>query len=118
MTSVPPPGRTVTRLAASCLVLEAFLVLFGVLAATGVSELPDSTVWVAGGSLAVACLVVAGLVRTRAGLWLGTALQAVVVATGFWVPAMFLLGALFAALWVWFLRLGARIDRETAARQA
>ncbi|MFP5335835.1 MAG: DUF4233 domain-containing protein [Actinomycetes bacterium] len=118
MSLVPPPGKAVGRLAASCLALEAFLVLFAVLAAVGLSALPDAVVWGAGGGLALACLLTAGVVRTRPGLWLGTVLQVLVLATGFWVPAMFFLGGIFAALWVWFLRLGGRIDRETAARRA
>ena len=117
MSLVPPPGRTTGRLAASCLALEAFLVLFAILAAIGLSDLPDRVVWSVGGGLALTCLLVAGLVRSRVGLWLGTALQVVILATGFWVPAMFFMGAVFAAMWVWFLRLGARIDRETAERE-
>lgn len=115
MRLLPEPSTTVVRLAATCLVLEAFLVLFAILAAIGLSDLPDSTVWLAGGALALTCLAVAGLVRRPAGLVLGTALQAVIVATGVWVPAMFFLGALFVALWVWFLHLGARIDTASQA---
>lgn len=118
VTLVPPPTRTVSRLAATCLALESLLVLFGVLAAIGLLDVPDAAVWTAGGVLAGACLLGAGLVRTRAGLWFGTGLQVVLVATGFWVPAMFFLGAVFAGLWVWFLWLGHRVDTEAAARDA
>ncbi len=117
MRLLPAPGRTVGRLAASCLVLEAFLVLFAVLAATGLSDLPRGTVWAAGGVLALACLLVAGLVRRRVGLVLGTVLQAVLLLLAVWVPAMLFLGAVFTALWFWLLSLGGRIDREQAAAQ-
>ena len=103
-----------TRLAAICLALEAFLVFFATLVASSLSDLPRSTVWVGGGALAVACLVGAAVARRRWGLWLGWVLQGLVLATGFWVPAMFGLGALFVLMWVWFLVLGGRIDRDRA----
>lgn len=112
---LPPAGPMVGRLAATCLVLEALLVLFAVLAATGLSDLPRSLIWGAGGALAVACLLAAGLVRRPGGLLLGTLLQVLLVATGFWVPAMFFLAPLFVALWFWFLYLGARVDGARAA---
>jgi hypothetical protein len=104
-----------TRLAAICLTLEALLVFFATLVASSLSDLPRDTVWAGGGALALACLVGAGMVRRRGGLVLGWVLQALVVATGFLVPAMFGLGALFVAMWTWFLVLGARIDRDRAA---
>lgn len=110
MTLVPRPTRTVVRLAATCLVLEAFLVLFAVLAAVGLTDVPDATLWSRGGALAVLCLLLAGRVRRRYGLVLGTLLQVVLVATGFVLTPMFFLGAVFAGLWFWFLYLGARID--------
>ena len=116
MTLLPRPSLTVTRLAATCLVLEAFLVLFAVLAAVGLSDLPDSTLWGGGGALVVACLVLAGAVRSRVGLALGTVLQVALLATGFVVTPMFFMGALFAGLWGWFLYLGSRIDADQAAR--
>ena len=116
MTLVPRPTRTVARLAATCLALEAFLVLFAVLAAVGLSDIPDATLWSRGGALAVVCLLVAGRVRRRYGLVLGTLLQVVLIATGFVVTPMFFMGALFAAMWFWFLYLGARIDADHAGR--
>jgi hypothetical protein len=105
-----------SRLAASCLGLEAFLVFFATLVALRLVDLPDAVVWAAGGGLAVACVLVAGLVRRRSGMLAGTALQAVIVATAFWVPAMLFMGLVFVALWFWLVTLGARIDRETALR--
>lgn len=111
-------GRTTARLAASSLVLEALLVFFATLAALPLLDRPASTIWLVGGGLSVACLVVAGLVRRRIGIVLGTLLQVAVVATGFWLPAMFFMGAVFAGLWLWMVSIGARIDRETAAREA
>lgn len=104
-----------TRLATICLALEALLVFFATLVASSLSDLPRGSVWAGGGALALACLVGAGMVRRRGGLALGWVLQALVLATGFFVPVMFGLGALFVAMWTWFLVLGARIDRDRAA---
>ena len=47
---------------------------------------------------------------------LGSVLQVLLVASGFWVAAMFLVGAIFAVMWFSGLRLGARLDAEAAAR--
>lgn len=106
------------RLAAVCLGLEAFLVFFATLVAARLSDLPATTVWLAGGGLALACLVGAGLVRRPGGMVVGWVLQLLVVATGFWVPAMFVMGAVFVAMWMWFAVIGARIDRDRAVLAA
>jgi hypothetical protein len=102
-------------LAATILALEAFVVFFAALVAKDLSGLSASTALLGGGALALACLVVAGLLRSTAGYVLGWAVQLMMIATGFWVPAMFFLGVLFAGLWVTALRVGARIERERAA---
>jgi len=41
-----------------------------------------------------------------------------VIACGFAVPLMFLVGGIFVVLWIVSLRLGGRIDRERAAYDA
>lgn len=68
--------------------------------------------------LPLASLVAAGALRTRAGVWFGWAVEVGTVLTGFVVPLMWGLGAVFLALYAgsWFL--GARIDRERAERIA
>ena len=105
-----------SRLAATCLALEAFLVFFATLVASTLVDLPRGTIWAVGGALVLACLVAAGLARRPVGLVIGWVLQVLVLATGFWVPAMFFMGALFVAMWVWLLAIGSRIDREKAAQ--
>jgi hypothetical protein len=110
---VPPPGRAVGRLAASCLALEALLVFFATLVALRLSPVPDAAVWLAGGALSLGCLLVAGLVRRRIGLVAGFAVQVLLVVSALWVPAMLFLGLVFLALWCWLVTVGARIDRST-----
>ncbi len=56
-----------------------------------------------GGGLAVCAVLIGGVVgRPRMGwaLWAGTVLQVLVIAAGVIVPVMYVLGVIFAALWV------------------
>ena len=56
-----------------------------------------------GGALALCAVLIGGVVgRPRMGwaLWAGTALQVLVIAAGVVVPAMYVLGVIFAALWI------------------
>jgi hypothetical protein len=99
-------------LAATMLSLEAFVVFFAGLVAKDVSHLATSTALAVHGGLALACLLVAGMLRRPWGYAGGWLLQVAVIATGYWVPLMYVLGALFAGLWVVALRVGTRVERE------
>jgi uncharacterized membrane protein len=68
--------------------------------------------------LAVACLLVAGLLRGEWAYLLGWALQVAAIALGFVIGMMFVLGAVFAALWGAADLLGRKIERERAAAWA
>ncbi len=130
MPSDPAPEQTAPRrrrsarhqFAATMLTLEAFVVFFATLVVHGLGIAPASVVWPAGLSLAVAFLVVAGLLRWPGGYVAGTVLQVLMVAGGVAIPpvrdVMIVLGVIFVGLWVASLRLGARIDRERAEREA
>lgn len=96
------------------LVLEAFVVFFATLVAYGLRVADTATVWWVGGGLTVVLLVLAGWVGRPGGYVAGSVAQVVVVASGVVVPMMFVVGAVFAAMWVFSLRVGGRIDRERA----
>jgi hypothetical protein len=66
--------------------------------------------------LMVTAIVIAGLLRFRWAVWAGHLLQVATIGLGFVIPAMFVLGVVFAALWATAVVLGQRIDRERAAR--
>jgi Protein of unknown function (DUF4233) len=68
--------------------------------------------------LAVACLVVAGLLRSEWAYALGWLLQVCAVALGVLIPLMYFLGAIFALLWGTAYFLGRKIERERAAAYA
>jgi len=65
--------------------------------------------------LAVACLLVAGMLRSEWAYALGWLIQVAAVALGFWIGLMFFLGGVFAALWATAYLLGRKIEREREA---
>jgi Protein of unknown function (DUF4233) len=66
----------------------------------------------AGLGSAGAAVVIAGLLRFEWAYWLGFALQLFAVGMGVVVPAMYVLGVVFGALWTTAYVLGRRIDSE------
>ena len=103
------------RMAAVTLVLEAFLVFFATLVASRLAGLDAAVVWGGGLGLSVACLLVCAVVRRPGGLLVGALLQALILAAGLVIPAMWVMGGLFVAIWVWLLCVGTRIDTDRAA---
>ena len=83
-----------------------------------ISDVAVGTALVIGLGLAVACLVVAGMLRKEWAYGLGWAIQVGAVAVGFLVPMMSFLGGLFALLWATAYLLGRKIERERAAAYA
>ena len=77
----------------------------------------STALWV-GLGLTVACLVVAGMLRSEWAYGLGWAIQVAAVALGFVIPLMFVLGGIFALLWGSAYLLGRKIERERAEAYA
>ena len=102
------------------LALEAAVVFFATLAIRGLSGIPEHIVLLAGAAFLVLLVVVSGLQRYGWGVVLGGVLQVVFVATGVLHPFMFVIGAVFAGLWVWCLVRARRIEssRQAAAEGA
>ncbi|WNB84937.1 DUF4233 domain-containing protein [Cellulomonas sp. ATA003] len=114
------------QFAATTLAMEAFVVLFGTLVAYGLRVAPPGVLWAVGGGLAFVLLLLSGMLRAPGGYLAGTLVQIPVLASGFVllfapVPGggfgatiLFVISAVFVALWVFSLRVGGRIDRERA----
>ncbi len=94
------------------LVLEAVVLFFATLAINGLTDIPTEVVVGGGLSAIVVFIAVAMLQRYAAGVVLGGALQVVLIASGFLVGAMFVVGAVFAGLWVWCLMRARRIEEQ------
>lgn len=99
---------------AAILVFEAIVVGLAVPVATSLGGLDVATAGIVAGSVALVCLVTAGLLRYPFGRIVGSVLQFVVFGLGFVVPVMFALGIVFGGLWVWTIVM----DRRIAARMA
>ena len=78
---------------------------------TGVDA--STALWV-GLGLAIACFVLAGMLRGEWAYALGWVLQGLAIALGFVISLMFVLGAVFALLWGTAYFLGRKIERERA----
>lgn len=65
--------------------------------------------WI-GVGLVVLCLVAAGMVTRPGGIALGWLVQVLVIACGFVVIDMFVMGAIFAALWWAAVHYGRNVD--------
>jgi hypothetical protein len=95
---------------------EAIVVGLGALTLLGLKAL-DFAQALVGGGLVIAVLIAGALLaRFTVGLVLGWIAQAVVVASGFITGAMFVVGAVFTAMWVYALVQGGRIDRARNLR--
>lgn len=75
------------------------------------------TPWLAvtvGIGLAVLCVVAAGLLKKPIGYVLGSVVQVLAICTGFVVSMMFVLGAIFTALWITAILVARRVEGATS----
>jgi hypothetical protein len=91
------------------------LVFFVALTAFGLKALPPGPAFVGGAVLIVLLVLTGRLVRYPWGVWLGWALQVVLIATGILIPAMYAIGAGFAAIWIFCFVKGRQLDRASPA---
>ncbi|MBU6245052.1 MAG: DUF4233 domain-containing protein [Actinomycetales bacterium] len=111
-------------LCSAVLGIEAIVVfLASLVASTNGSVASQGTAIGLGAGLALVLVASIGVVRRACepprpyGLWWGSAMQVVVVAIGLWVPAMFIVGGIFAVLWIVSVRNGGRVDAMRRASQ-
>ena len=105
-------------IAASVLTFEAIIVVLAIPVAITLGDVDPAVAGVVGGALALACVVVAGMLRRSWGYAAGWIVQALILLSGFVVHAMFLVGGLFVALWWIGLRVGQRGEELHAERWA
>ena len=115
----PQPERSPRRgMCAAVLCLEAIVVALTTPVMVTLHDIPVTTALLAGLGLAVACLLLAGMLRSESAFVVGWVLLVGAIALGLIVPLMFFLGALFAILWAAAYLLGRKIERERAAAYA
>ncbi|MFJ8883952.1 DUF4233 domain-containing protein [Streptomyces sp. NPDC102402] len=104
-------------LCASTLIGEFFVIGFAGLVAMKSEDMSMGTVWTVCGIGMLLSVLLCGVLTRPGGVQLGWALQVLLVLSGFFVPMMFILGVIFAALWWASVHYGRRID-EAKARWA
>ena len=105
-------------LCAAVLSLEAITLGLTTPVMITLTDVSTPTALALGLGLTLACLVLAGLLRSEWAYGAGWVIQLAAIGMGFLVPMMFLLGAIFALLWGTATFLGRKIERERAAAYA
>ncbi|MEV6976788.1 DUF4233 domain-containing protein [Kitasatospora sp. NPDC093806] len=105
-------------LCSSTLIGEALVVLFAALVAMQLSDVSTGALWTVSGIAMALCVLLCGMVTRPGAVAVGWALQLGLIASGFVVPTMFGLGAVFAGLWWCSVHYGRKIDEIKAARAA
>ncbi len=110
-----PSERSPRRgMCAAVLSLEAITLGLTTPVMITISDVAAGTAVPVGLGLAVACLLLAGMLRAEWAYLAGYAVQVAAIGLGFVVPVMFVLGVVFAALWAGADLLGRKIERERA----
>ena len=106
------------RLLVTVLSMEAVIVLLAIVPAKQLGHASGGTAAAVCGAVAVIAIVLCRYVgRGKGALYAGSVFQALVIASGVLLSAMYVLGAIFAALWftgIWLGRKWERDDIKTA----
>ncbi|MER6582232.1 DUF4233 domain-containing protein [Nonomuraea sp. NPDC001023] len=102
------------RLGASVLGMEAIVAGLITPVAITVDGVAPALAVTVGIGLLVLCVVAAGLLKRPFGYVMGSVIQVLAIATGFLVPTMFFLGAIFAALWITAIIVARRVEGVTS----
>lgn len=115
----PRRQRSLTEsLLSIMLVLEACVLFFVVLNVGGAGIVPWPVALLGGAGLVVVMAVAAAGLRYRWGVVLGCVVQVLLALTGLLVVLMYIVAAVFIAIWIFCLYKGITIDRRNAALRA
>ena len=103
---------------AAVLALEAIVLGLSTPVMIAVVDVDRGPALAGGLGLAALAVIAAALLRFEWAYWLGHLVQVGAIALGVVVTVMFVLGAIFAALWVAAILLGRRVEQAKAARAA
>ncbi len=101
-----------SRLAATVLLLEAVVIALTIVPAVKLEHVSAGAAALAAGLAVLAAIVLAASARRYLAATLvgGSLLQALVITSGIVLPAMYILGGIFATLWVTGIWLGHRVE--------
>jgi hypothetical protein len=104
-----------SRLSATVLILEAIVIALTIVPAVKLEDATPLSAGIAAGIATLAAIVLASMARRKLAVTLvgGSLLQALVIASGVILPVMYILGGIFALLWVTGIWLGHRVENST-----
>jgi len=104
-----------SRLSATVLFLEAIVIALTIVPAVKLEHVAPLTAGSAAGLAVVAAVVLASMARRYLPVTLigGSVLQALVIASGVVLPVMYILGVIFALLWITGIWLGHRVESSS-----
>jgi len=114
----PRPARTRRRrgiresLLSIVLVMEAVVMFFATLVFFGLHLLPPAQAFLAGAASIVVLALLAGLQRWAWAVYLGAAAQVGLILLGILSPAMYVVGGVFAAVWLYCFLRSRQIERQ------
>lgn len=113
---LPPEAHKSPRrgMCAAILALEAIALGLSSPVMIFLGDVNVAVALVCGLGLAIASLLLAGMLRSEKAYHVGWAIQVCAVALGFLVPVMFFVGGLFLVLWATAYFLGRKIEDERA----
>ena len=113
-------SKLIRRLCGTVLGMEAVVMLLSIVPAKVLEHVNGAVAGGVGGGLALIALLLAGMVGRAGKGWAliaGSVYQILVISTGVLLPVMYILGAIFGALWVTGIWLARRLDQQTLERQ-
>lgn len=104
-----------SRLSATVLILEAIVIALTIVPAVKLEGATPLSAGLAAGIATLAAIVLAAMARRLLPVTLvgGSLLQVLVIASGVIIPVMYILGGIFALLWVTGIWLGHRVENST-----
>lgn len=104
-----------SRLTSTVLFLEAIVIALTIVPAVQLEHVSAGTAGLAAGVATVAAIALAVLARRHLQVTLigGSVLQVLVIAAGAVIPVMYILGGIFAILWVTGIWLGHRVESSS-----
>ena len=113
-------SKLIRRLCGTVLGMEAVVMLLTIVPTMKFEHISGSVAGGVGGGLALIALLLAGMVG-RAGMgWalvVGSVYQILVISAGALLPALYVLGAIFGALWATGIWLARRLEQQMLKRQ-
>jgi uncharacterized protein DUF4233 len=104
-----------SRLSATVLILEAVVIALTIVPAVKLGHVAPESAGLVAGIATLAAIVLAALARRVLSVTLvgGSLLQVLVIASGSVLPVMYILGGIFALLWVTGIWLGHRVESQS-----